>query len=153
MVYCREHMEWWHWIIFGTVLLILEVAITSGFFLLFCGLSAFLVGGLFYAGVAPQVWLQWILFTVFSFVLIVLFRQKMFSMFSASPSGGAFKDDFEGEIAIAQTPFVPNGQGNVECRGSTWQGKNVSSEDIQPGQRCKVRRAEGLVLWVVPDKG
>ncbi len=64
MITLLEQMNFWHWIAFGLVLLLLELLGTAGY-LLWLGLSALLVGAILSA--IPMSWsLQWLTFAVFS---------------------------------------------------------------------------------------
>ena len=47
-------MIWWYWMVLGLLLLGLELATPGGFFLLFFGVGALLVGGLAIIGAAAR---------------------------------------------------------------------------------------------------
>ncbi|MCB0309086.1 MAG: hypothetical protein KDD48_06925 [Bdellovibrionales bacterium] len=141
-------MTWWTWIILGLVLLFLEVGLISGFFLFFSGFSGILVGLIVRLGFLQSEWSQWLCFTVFAFVLIILFRKKLMSRLKGRTQKD-FKDDLSGEIATCRENILPGALGNVECRGTTWKARNMSDKEMTNGQACKVLVAEGLVLNIV----
>ena len=62
-------------------------------------------------------------------------------------------DSLVGDIAIAQDPLLPGAVGRVEMRGTGWSAKNVGTDLVTPGQRCRVERTEGLMLLVRGEGG
>lgn len=70
-------MPWWLWMLFGLVLLILEVGLAGGFYLAFFGIGALCVGFLVAIGLAAADWLQWLLFSVLSVVTLAFFRRPI----------------------------------------------------------------------------
>ena len=74
-------MTWWLWLVFGLTLTALELLSAGGFYLIFFGLSALLIGTLQLLGLHSQVWVQWFLFTALSFVLLALFRNPVLRAF------------------------------------------------------------------------
>jgi membrane protein implicated in regulation of membrane protease activity len=59
-------MAWWVWLLVGLGLLGFEMLTPGGFFILFFGLGALVVGALAGLGLTEPVWLQWLLFSVLS---------------------------------------------------------------------------------------
>jgi len=59
-------MYWWLWLVAGLVLLGLEVLTPGGFYVLFFGIGALVVGTLVGLGAAGPVWFQWLLFSAIS---------------------------------------------------------------------------------------
>ena len=49
---------WWHWLVLGLLLAVAELATAGGFYLLFFGIGALLVGGLAGLGLVTEAWLQ-----------------------------------------------------------------------------------------------
>lgn len=37
-------IQWWHWLVFGLVLVLAEVATAGGFYIIFFGIGAIVVG-------------------------------------------------------------------------------------------------------------
>ena len=56
-------MTWWMWMILGLLLLVAELATPGGFYVIFFGASAIVVGFLSLMGVPGPQWFQWLLFT------------------------------------------------------------------------------------------
>ena len=73
-------MEWWIWLAGGFVLLVLELATPSGFYLMFFGVGAILTGVVASTGAATGAVSQWFIFTVVSVLSLLLFRGKVQAM-------------------------------------------------------------------------
>ena len=69
-------MAWWLWMLLGLLLLILEVQTFGGFFLMFFGVGALLVGVLVAIGLVAVDWVEWLLFSVLSVAAVLLFRHR-----------------------------------------------------------------------------
>jgi len=139
-------MAWWIWILFGLVLLGLEV-MTTGMHLGFFGVGALAVGLLVAVGLGGPLWLQILLFSILSIVLLVLFRQPMLRKMRGEDSKIQV-DTLVGETAIAAVAMSPQGFGRAELRGSSWSAKNVGEAPISAGERCKVEQVAGLMLML-----
>ena len=68
-------MAWWLWLLLGLVLAALELASTGGFYLIFFGVSAMFIGLMAAIGLGGPLWLQWLVFTILSVVLLLVFRR------------------------------------------------------------------------------
>jgi len=141
---------WWMWLLAGLGLLIVELVTPGGFFAVFFGVAAILVGILSGAHVAQAEWLQWALFIVFSIVGVVLLRrplmQRMGLNVPALPS-----DDLRGELALVTEEVRPGELGKVELRGSTWTAR--AHRTIRVGERVQVERVDGLTVWLAGTEG
>jgi membrane protein implicated in regulation of membrane protease activity len=138
---------WWAWLILGLVLLGLEMAVPGGFYLVFFGTSALVVGVLAALGVVPQLWAQVLILTVLAVVGIALFRQSLVQWARVSVPHGEV-DALVGETALALEDIAPDSVGKVELRGSPWNARNIGAEPLANGQSCRVVRVDGLTLWV-----
>lgn len=143
-------MLWWHWIAIGFILAGLELASPGGFFIVFFGIGALLVGLLSLAGVAGPLWVQWLLFTVLSVAAVVLFRKPLTARFRV-PDSGVVIDSFVGDVAVPDADIAPGEVGRAQLRGSAWQARNVGSTTAQRGHRCRVVRVDGLTLDLDPE--
>jgi membrane protein implicated in regulation of membrane protease activity len=141
-------MTWWIWIALGVVLAAVELTTPGGFFVIFFGVSAFVVGILAFAGVIDQPWLQWLVFSALAIVAFRLFRKPLLARFQHRRDGGDV-DTVVGEIAVAAAPMPPGDYAAVELRGSRWNARNVGDTPIAAGQRSRVVAVHGLMLDVV----
>ena len=114
-------MQWWHWAVLGLVLGLLELATPGGFFILFFGVGALLVSVLSMIGIAGPLWLQWVLFGILSVVTLFFFRDPL---------------------------LLPGAFGRAELRGTSWSALNVGLAVLHRGQRCAVRKVDGLTLHI-----
>jgi membrane protein implicated in regulation of membrane protease activity len=142
-------MEWWIWVLIGLGLLVLEVATPGGFVALFFGVSAILVGGIAALGMKEPLWVQLILFSMFSVGALALLRKPLQARLNVGPRRPV--DNLEGEAGVALEDLAAGGLGSVELRGSTWKARNAAEAVIAKGQRCRVERREGLMLFVRPE--
>jgi len=139
-------MAWWAWFVLGFVLLGGEMATPGAFYLLFFGCGALCVGLLGLVGLAGPVWGQWFLFTLFSVLLLLLVRPRLLGRLRTAE--GVVDDTLVGEWALVQSAIAPGALGRGELRGSTWTVSNSGNVPLQPGDRCRVERVEGLTLHV-----
>jgi membrane protein implicated in regulation of membrane protease activity len=139
-------MPWWIWVLGGLILLAVEAAAPGGFFAVFFGLAAILVGTVGALGGAVPAWAQWLLFTVLSVASLLLLRRPLMTRFSARE--GRPVDRLEGEAAVVLEEIRPGGVGRAELRGSVWSARTHGETTLTAGQRCRVEWVEGLTLWV-----
>ena len=139
-------MPWWGWLVFGFALLAGEVAAPGGFFLLFFGVGALLVGGLELVGAGFPVWAQWLSFSILSVGSLLLLRPHVVGRLRHG--GRGIEDTLVGEVATALEPLAPGAIGRGELRGSTFSVRNDGSDPLEPGERCRVTRVDGLLLHV-----
>lgn len=142
-------MPWWAWILSGLALLGLELLLGS-FYLLFLGLAAIIVGLIAMFGASGPLWLEWLLFIVFSAGLVLLLRKPLLGKFNLR-SDPRDIDSLVGTAAVAVDTILPGGIGKVDMRGTVWTAHNGGASALAPGQRCRVERVEGLSLWVRPE--
>lgn len=140
-------MTWWFWIILGLVLSAIELATPGGFFIIFFGVAALVVGLLAVVDLIPAAWLQWLLFPVFALISLRLFRKPVMDRLGIGDRGAPDQvDSLVGEIAIPADSIGPGGHGHAELRGTTWNARNVDTDPIAAGQRCRVVAVQGLML-------
>lgn len=145
-------MPSWTWIILGLFLLGAEAVTPSGFFLIFFGLSAVLVGALAWIEAAGPVWMQWLLFSTFSVVFLLLVRPRLVDHFSSGRGrGNRTMPDYVGEGAVLLEDLEPGAIAKAELRGTSWTVRSRSSSRIARGTRCRVERIDGLTLWISPE--
>jgi inner membrane protein len=141
-------MTWWLWLVLGLTLAALELVSSGGFYLLFFGLSALLIGTLQLVGFSGPIWLEWLLFTGLSVGLLVVFRSPLMRMMRPT---GAPVDSLVGEIARPVDDIAPGQVGRAELRGAGWNARNLHDAPLTKGQRCRVQRIEGLMLCLLPE--
>ena len=138
-------MPWWGWIIFGALLLGSELLIVdAGFYLVFIGIAAALTGGIELAGIGLEPWLQWVVFSIVSLVMMVLFRRKLYDKLRGS--GVGYETGPSGEIVTVEQTLQPGETGRLAYRGSEWTVVNNSDQVFKQGQHVQISSVEGLTL-------
>lgn len=136
--------------VFGLVLAAIELASPGGFFVIFFGIAAVVVGALELAGLAGSDWLQWLLFPVIAVVALRLFRRPLLARMQLRDTGREV-DSLVGQVAIAITDMAPLQHGRAELRGTTWNARNADRALVASGQRCRVVAVDGLMLDLVAE--
>src|SRR5687767_53704 len=146
------HMEllWWHWLVIGLLLVLAELATPGGFFVIFFGVAALIVGALSGLGVGGPMWVQLLMFSVLSVVSLLLFRTRLLQLMQVDPQAPAV-DSLVGEIGLLEGAIAPGQIGKIEVRGAAWSARNTTSSEIPRGMRCRVVRVKGLMLEVEPE--
>lgn len=141
---------WWHWLVVGLILVALEMAGSGGFYVIFFGIAALVVGVLAGAGAAGPVGMQLLLFSLLSVASLLLFRSPLLRWMNLDAPGRVV-DSLVGESAIPLDDIVPGGVGRAELRGSVWAARNHGSATLLRGQRCVVSRVDQLTLFIEPE--
>lgn len=144
-------MVWWNWLLLGLVLLAAEMATPGGFYILFFGLAALIVGALAGLEWINTAWLQWLLFSVLSMISLFLFRNSLLVWMKAHEPAGPDVDSLVGELAVLTEDLPPGELGKVELRGTTWSARNTGQTVLTKGHRARVQRVDGLTLWISSD--
>ena len=138
-------MPWWGWMILGAILFGSELLIVdAGFYLVFIGVAAALVGLVELAGVGLEPWVQWALFSVIALVSMVLFRQKLYAKLRGS--GVGYEVGPAGEIVTVEQALQPGESGRLAYRGTEWTVVNTSDEVFEQGQHVQISSVQGLTL-------
>ena len=141
-------LGFWNWFILAAVLLLLEV-MAPGTFMLWLGLSAFLVGLISFA-VAWSWQYQLFAFAAFSIAAIPLWRHV--GARAHRPTDQPFlnrrADAFIGRVFTLEKPIV-GGNGTIGIGDTVWR---ISGPDCPSGSRVKVAAVDGGTLSVVRDQ-
>lgn len=116
---------------------------------MFFGVGAVLVGILAGFEIAGPVWFQIILFSFLALVSLGLFRGKLLRLTEATTTPDV--DSLVGATAIASDDIAIDAIGKVEMRGTSWSARNISEKPLRRGERARVARVEGLMLFVQPE--
>jgi membrane protein implicated in regulation of membrane protease activity len=139
-------MAWWIWVLGGLLLLVVEVTTPGGFFAVFFGVGAILVGVVKAFGWDGSAGVEWLLFTALSVGGLLLFRRPLMRRFRLT--SGRPVDRLEGESAVVTEEVAPGGVGKAELRGTSWSARTAGNAPLGKGRRCRVERVEGLTLWL-----
>jgi hypothetical protein len=144
-------MIWWYWMLLGLVLLGAEMITPGGFYILFFGLAALVVGSLAGLGFVQAEWLQWLSFSGLAIVSLLIFRGPLLAWIKTQEVESPAVDSMGGETAIPLEDLAAGDTGKAELRGTTWTARNAGSALLKKNQRCKVERVEGLTLWITAE--
>lgn len=140
-----QHLSYWNWLAFGTLLLILEV-FGAGGYLLWIGLAAASVGLLtFIFPELPWAW-QYILFSLLSILTAVLWWQRQRSSAKPSDQPGLNQrgSEFLGRQFVLHEA-IQDGRGKIKAGDSLWL---VSGPELPAGSAVKVIGQDGVILKV-----
>lgn len=144
-------MIWWHWLLLGLLLLGAEMMTPGGFYILFFGLAALLVGAIAWLELVPGESMQWLLFSGIAIASLLLFRGPLLTRINASEVKHPDVDSMMGEIAIPIDTLGAGAIGKVELRGTTWSARNTGPSPLIKGQRSKVTGMDGLTLLITGE--
>lgn len=138
-------IQYWHWLVLGLVLLILEVFAPTVFFM-WLGVAAGLVGLLMLA--MPDMGWQWqlLLFSVLSAIAVVAGRGWLnrHPIKTDLPALNRRGEQYIGRVFTLAEPIV-NGGGKIRVDDTTWK---IRGNDCEAGHRVRVIGVDGTVLQV-----
>lgn len=143
-----SELEYWHWLVLGLLLLILEM-FAPGAILLWFGIAALVVGSLLLL-LGELLSLQWqlLIFSVFSIVSIIAWRSYSKKRQREHPEEEGSLNQ-RGKSLIGQTftlaTAIENGVGKAKVGDTYWR---VTGPDLPQGEKVKVVGFEGATLKV-----
>jgi membrane protein implicated in regulation of membrane protease activity len=140
-------LDWWMWLVLGLALVGLEILTPGGFYVLFFGVGALVVGLAAGLGWSGPAWMQWLLFSIISIVSLLVFRPYLLRLARTRERPDPM-DTLEGEAAILSHDLGPGEMGKGELRGTVWSVRNCDERSLRTGQRARVVKVDGLTLWV-----
>lgn len=134
----------WNWLIFGIVLMALEV-FAPGVFLFWLGLAAFLVGVLAFA-IDASWQAQILMFAVFAAAAVPVWRRlaRQKSGTASNPFLNKRSEALIGRTCTLERPIV-DGFGTISVDDTVWR---VSGPDAPAGTKVKIVKADGASLTV-----
>jgi membrane protein implicated in regulation of membrane protease activity len=140
---------WWHWIVFGIALTLLELAVPA-FFLVWFGVGALIVGLLLL--VVPELGFAWqvILWSACSLVFIWLWF-KVFKPNMHKTRAGMSRGELVGEVGLVTRDIRPFEKGQIRFQkpilgDDLWEA--LAEVEIKAGERVRVLDVEGNTLKV-----
>jgi inner membrane protein len=135
----------WNWLIFGVILMALELH-APGIFLFWLGLAALLVGLVSFA-FTPSWQVQLLMFAVFAAAAVPVWRRLARSNTAVSVSNPFLNkraDALVGRVFTLEKPIV-DGAGTVRIDDTVWR---VAGPDAPAGSRVRIVQADGASLTV-----
>lgn len=143
------HILWWHWVVLGIVLMLLELAVPS-FFLVWFGLGALIVGALMVVLPSAPFAFQILAWTAASLLFVWLWF-KVFKPNLYKSRAGMARGSLIGEVGLVTRDIRPYEKGQIRFQKpilgeEVWE--SVSEEEIRVGERVRVLEVEGNTLKV-----
>ena len=135
----------WNWLIFGVIMMALEV-LAPGIFLFWLGLAALLVGLLAFA-FQPSWQVEILLFAAFATAAVPLWRRLSrgdAGVSASNPFLNRRSEALVGRVFTLEKPII-DGAGTVRIDDTIWR---VAGPDTPAGTRVKIVRASGADLTV-----
>jgi hypothetical protein len=141
-------MQWWGWLVLGAVLLGTEMFVLDAqFYLVFLGVSAFVVGLLGLAGVNMPEWAEWLAFAAFAIITMLAFRQRIYQL--VRNRTGVVEERLNlGDRVTVPVRLEPGQVCRVDYRGSSWTARNSDQQSIEAGHEAVIVQVDGLTLHV-----
>jgi membrane protein implicated in regulation of membrane protease activity len=142
-----QHLSFWNWLAFGTLLLILEV-FGAGGYLLWIGLAAAAVGVLTYLIPDLHWTLQFVLFGIFALLMAVYWWRRQRT--ATKPSDQPGLNQRGSELLGRTFPLheaISGGRGKIKAGDTLWL---VSGPELPAGSLVRVIGQEGVLLKVDP---
>ena len=140
-----QRLGTWNWLIFGIILMALEIVV-PGVFLFWLGLAALLVGLLSFV-LHPAWQTQILMFAVFAAAAVPLWRRLLRHSRQPSKSHPFLNkraDALVGRVFTLEKPII-DGSGTIRIDDTIWR---VAGPDTPAGSRVKIVRADGASLTV-----
>lgn len=143
-------IAYWHWVVFGVVLVISEIALST-FFILWFGVAAIIVGVILLVWPSLDVNWQIFIWTLLSVILAILWFRYLKPLSVDRTKAGLSREAVVGEVGIVIQ--VPHDSRRGVMRFSVpvlgadeWQ--IMSSDELSEGDRVQVREVSGNTLIV-----
>jgi len=135
-----------YWLYLGVALILFEV-MTPGLVSIFFGLAALTVALIVWlAPSLAQGW-QWIGFSVFSVLYILLLRKSLKKVFSGDREvSDNPRDEYTGKLAVVTEAIAPNKPGRVELGGTTWTAE--ADRELAAGASVRITGKKNLTFTV-----
>lgn len=140
---------WWHWVVLGIVLMLLELAVPS-FFLVWFGLGALIVGVLTVFSPSAPFAFQILAWTACSLVFLALWF-RVFKPNLYKSRAGMARGSLIGEVGLVTRDIRPYERGQIRLQKpilgeEVWE--SVAEIEIRVGERVRVLEVEGNTLKV-----
>lgn len=144
-------MQWWGWVVAGTIMLGAELAfIDAQFYLVFTGAAAIIVGLIasVMPGFVPAA--QWAGFALLAVISMFTFRNRVYQRLRGNLPD--VRTGPAGTVLTLAAALAPGESARIEHGGSYWTVRNDSDGPIAAGGRARVVEVHGLTLLVQPDR-
>ena len=136
-------LEFWHWLVLGVALTIIEV-FAAGAYFLWLGISAGIVGVVLWLVPGLDWQYQLLLFAILSVASVVTARRylTMHPLESDEPNLNLRGHQYVDRTFTLEEPVI-NGRGKIRVDDSTWK---ISCDDCEAGTKVVINGVDGVVL-------
>ena len=138
-----NQVEFWHWIIAGIIMLVIEMLFTAAYFL-WMGVSAFFVGVVVYIFPDIPILAQVIIFGCLSVFTLIQFKHRQKTSLSDEPNLNRRGRQYIGRKFVLDQPIV-NLEGKIKVEDSIWR---VSGIDMDKGTKVCIIDVDGDIFKV-----
>ena len=146
-----EEFLYWHWIVLGFILLILEM-LAPGAILMWFGASAIVVGALLF--LFPEMGWEWqvLIFAVLSLASLFIWKKTRKNVPEEDTESGTLNQRGKALVGrkVPLKEAIKNGVGRVQIDDTFWR---VEGEDLDKGQLVVVVETDGATLRVKAFEG
>ena len=137
-------MTLWHWFIFGIILLVLEVLISSNGFLLWVGIAAELVGIGVWIFPGLSINTQLLSFAIFAVCAAIGWHYylKHHPIKTDHPTLNRRSEQYIGRVFTLESPVI-NGMGKITVEDSSWR---VRCSDAPAGTPVRIIGVDDVIL-------
>lgn len=141
---------YWHWVVFGVLLVLSEIALTT-FFILWFGVAAIIVGAVLY--LAPGLSLSWQIFiwTLLSSLLAVMWFKYLKPLSIDRTKAGLSREAIVGEVGQVISAPSEDRRGRMRFPAPILGADEwmiISSDKLAEGDRVRVKDVSGNSLLV-----
>jgi len=141
-----EDLLYWHWIVLGLLLLILEM-LAPGAIIMWFGVGALIVGGVIY--LLPDLPWEWqiFIFAIISLSSLFLWKKLRKDSKDDDPQSGTLNQRGKALVGrrVPLKEAIVNGIGRVQIDDTFWR---VEGEDLNEGELVIVVSSDGATLKV-----
>ncbi len=136
-------LEFWHWLVLGVALTVIEVFAPGAFFL-WLGISAGIVGVVLWLVPGLDWEYQLLLFAILSVASVVIARRylSMHPLESDEPNLNLRGHQYVGRTFTLEEPVI-NSRGKIRVDDSTWK---ISCDDCDSGTKVVINGVDGVLL-------
>ena len=131
---------WWYWLILGLLLVIAELTVAGGFYLIFFGVAAVVVGVLSAFDLAGPTVGQLVLFSCLAVGSLLVFRARLLRWFQRDPQRPAV-DPIIGAVAVVVDDLAPGRSAARSCAAPR------GRRETRRRRRSRVARAAASSGW------
>ena len=143
MIAFLESLAFWHWLVLGVALAIIEI-FAPGVFFLWLGISAGIVGVALW--LIPGISWEWqvLTFAILSIASVVIARRYLTAhpLETDLPNLNQRGHQYVGRVFTLEEPVI-NGQGKIQVDDSTWK---IHCDDCETGTKVVIDGVDGVVL-------